>query len=187
MKKIVVIFAVSLCVVVLLFWVFKKSPANNGGGALPSPTPETFASMYRGLAPGTSTENDAVAALGRPLRKDEGAEGTTLVYSSGIGNQPINVDVTSNGIISRINEPVDSSLRYNSLVEGFGSPDLILYGVFEREGFRLFVFLNRGIAFLANPQSQEVKERWHFPQADAETFRRVFAPNMSLQSTLGQQ
>lgn len=187
MKKIIIIFFIVLCVVLLLFLAFRARPAVSEKTAMPTPVPTPFPSLYRGLAPGTSTENNAVAALGAPLRKDESTGGATLVYSSGAGNQPVNIDVTTNGVIYRIYEPVSSSLRYNDLVKGLGSPGLVLFGRFERQGFRLYVFLDRGVAFLANPQTQEVKERWYFPQTDSETFRRVIAPNMSLKSTLGQQ
>jgi len=187
MKKIIIIFLAVLCVVLLLFLAFRAHPANKGGAPKPSPVPTPFPSLYRGLAPGVSTESDAVATLGNPVRKDESPGGATLVYSSGLENQPVNIDMTKDGVVYRIYEPVSSALRYADLTKNLGPPDLVLYGRFERQGFRLFVFLGRGLALLANPQTQEVKERWYFPQTDPDTFRRVIAPNMSLESTLGQQ
>jgi len=186
MKKIIIFFVIS-CLVVLLFFAFRARRAENKTTVLPSPMPTPFPSLYRGIAPGVSTENDAIASLGNPLRKDVSTGGGTLVYSSGIGNQPVNIDVTRGGVVYRIYEPVDSSLRYNDLTKGFGPPGLVLYGRFERQGFRLFAFLDRGVAFLANTETQEVKERWYFPKTNSETFRQIIAPNMSLESTQGQQ
>jgi len=186
MKKIIIIFFIVFLCVVLLFWLLigrydnAKKPTQ-----VPSPTPPSFS--YRGIAPGVSKENDVIASLGEPLRKDEGSGGGTLVYSSGLGDQPVNVDISKDGVVYRIYEPTSSSLRYNKLIDGLGAPGLVLYGLFEIEGFRLFVFLDRGVAFVANPQTQEVRERWYFPPTDAYTFRRIIAPNMSLKSTAGQQ
>ena len=77
------------------------------------------------------------------------------LHPSGLGDQPINVEVgLDNTIFSLSTEPVAPIARFNQLT-GTEAADLVLYGLFEDEGFRLFVYLNKGVAFLANPTTQD--------------------------------
>ncbi len=155
-------------------------PPSFFGTVIPSPAPlPSF--TYKDIQPGTTTENQVAAALGPPIRKERGGVGSTLVYPSGIGTRPLLVQVDSAGTTALIKEPVLETINYGGASRGLGEPNLVLYGHFVRLGFRLFVYLPYGVAFLANPDTQETRERWYFPpDTNATVFQRVFAPEFQL-------
>jgi hypothetical protein len=189
MKKIVILFIVVVCFVVLFFLFIQRGGPNDRVVVLPTPTlvPTPYPSLYRGLVPGVSTEQNVIDLLGSPLTTKTGTNASTLEYSSKITGQPIRVDVTKTGTVYRVYEPVDTTVLYQNVTAGMGKPDLVLYGPLERSGFRFFVFLDNGVALLANPQTQEVKERLYFQPTNQDVFLRSIAPGMSLKSTQGQQ
>jgi hypothetical protein len=187
MKKIVILFVIVTCLTVLFFFLIKKGGSNNRVIVLPTPAPTSYPSPYHGLVPGVSTEQNVIDSLGSPLKKDVGANSSTLVFSSKINSLPVSVDVAKTGVVYRINEPVGLATRYQDVTKDLGKPNLVLYGPLQRAGFSLFVFLDKGVAFLANLQTQEVKERLYFQPTSQELFLQTVAPGMSLKSSVGQQ
>lgn len=131
---------------------------------------------FKDLAPGKSTETEVAKSLGQPVRKEQNQKGTTLVFASGLGKQPINVTVDPSKTVRLIIEPVSPNVRFGSLVSGLPAPDATLYGDFARLGFSLSVYLSSGTAILANPQTEEVKERWYFAPTTLGEFKTNFAP-----------
>lgn len=187
MKKILLLFVIVVAVVIVLFVIFgRQSIFKQQNGPMITPRPTPLPSVYRGVIPGVSTIEEAVGSLGAPIRKDVYKNTSTLVYPSGLGDQPINVNVGLNNTVFLITEPVAPTARFNQLV-GTDAAELVLYGLFEDEGFRLFVYLNKGVAFLANPTTQTVKEKWYFHPTSASVFQKTLAPSLSLTSTEGKQ
>lgn len=187
MKKIFILFIIIAAAVVVLFLIFgRQSIFKQQNGPVITPRPTPLPSVYRGVIPGTSTVEEVVGSLGAPIRRDIYKNTSTLVYPSGLGNQPINVGVGLDNTIFLITEPVAPTVRFTQLV-GTDTADLILYGLFEDEGFRLFIYLNKGVAFLANPTTQIVKEKWYFHPTNAAVFQETIAPSLSITSTEGQQ
>ncbi len=187
MKKILLLFIIVAAIVIVLFVMFgRQSLVKQQGEPVVTPRLTLMPSVYRGLIPGTSTVEEVVDSLGAPIRRDLYKNTSTLVYPSGLGDQPINVEVGLDNTIFLITEPVAPIARFNQLT-GTEAADLVLYGLFEDEGFRLFVYLNKGVAFLANPTTQVVKEKWYFHPTSAAAFQQSLAPSLSMTSTEGKQ
>lgn len=168
-KRLIFIVALFLFVIALVAWVINKE--KEGQQASPPVQPSDF----RGLRPGTSTEQNIASVLGSPLRDEPYAGGKTLVYLSAVEKTAITIDTDTSGVVSLVKEPL---LRTSlASFSGFGNADIVLYGDFSRQGFQLQVFLSRGTALLANPTTGEVRERWYFPVVSAQIFQSKFAPN----------
>jgi hypothetical protein len=186
MKKIFIIFFV-VAIITIIIVVFNARSTTLKQPPQATPTPTLLPTVYRGLMPGDSTEENAVKSLGKPVRTDIGLQTTTLVYPSTLGEQPINIEVGPDKKIYRVVEPLPQTAKFNDLSIGLGAPGIVLYGIFEDTGFRLYVYLKYGVALLANPDTQETIERWYFQPTNASTFKTLFAPNLSTQHNEGKQ
>jgi len=69
---------------------------------------------------------------------------------------------------------------YLEYVRKYGSPDSVLYGPDASAGFYLFVFLKKGVAVLASPQTEVVLEVWRFPPVNLNLFIESFGDGLSL-------
>jgi hypothetical protein len=187
MKKQFLVAVLLFAVVAGAFFALRnKSKENIETVVQPSPSPA--ASSFRGIVPGTSLDADVIAVLGKPIRKDTaGDQASSLIYASGIEKRPLNIDVGASGVVARIIEPFSSTSQFSRMSVGLGGPDLTLFGLFEKQGFRLFVYLTRGIALLANPTTDALKERWYFQPTSPDDFLRNIAPGLTTQNTEGQQ
>lgn len=175
MKKIWVLIALFFVFLIVgYFFVLRQSSVNT----LPTPTPPTSPQVsFRGISAGTSNAQDVMSLLGQPVRQDQIQEVRRLVYESGIGNRPINVEVDNTGSVDLIKEPISSQILFSSFQKDLGGYDAILYGDFSRLGYGLYVYLQRGVAILANPKTNKVEERWFFAPSDLVTFQARFAPD----------
>ena len=185
MKKIVIIFIIVIVCTIVFVVLRSRGLLGKTGGPVATPTP--MPGVYRGVVPGSSTENDVLKSLGDPTRKDNIGQMTALVYPSDVGDQPINVEVGTDNTVTRIVEPISAIVRFADVSKELGAPDMILYGIFEELGFRLYTYLAKGIALLANPDTQEIKERWYFRPTNAATFTTLIAPGLSTVRTPGKQ
>jgi hypothetical protein len=187
MKKIlpvvVLIIIVAASAAITIIFRQRQTPQQQRAPVDQGPTPST----YKGLFPGLSTEEDTVRAIGEPIRKDTMGEITTLVYPSGINDIPVNVDLGPDNKVFRVVEPVGKNSTLNTLSAGLGKEDAVLYGLFEDQGFQLYVYLGRGVAILANPVTEEVRERWLFPPMGFIAFKQIYAPALTTSSNANQQ
>lgn len=184
MKKFIVPLFIFLSIVAIILAVSSQNkiglPNNQ---TAPTPTQKNIQSIpvtyFNDVIPGTSTEVTIAKSMGTPIRRDSINGQTTLVYPSGIGTRPINIDIDATGKVILIVEPVDTSVRFNQILGKYGQPDLTLYGAFNFLGFQLKVYLARGFAILANPETQEVRERWYFPPTTESLFIQSYASGYS--------
>ncbi len=183
-NKFIIVVALFLVVVVITVFV---------GQRLSSPlaprvvTPTPVVSKYRGLTPGLSTFGDVIKTLGTPIRKEATGQTDELIYSSGIGDKPTTVRINPDQNVGLVIEPVDNTVRLNDLIRELGQNDTILYGAYYDFGFQLYVYLAHGTALLANPQSGEVKERWHFAPTTLKNFQATYASDFQTQPIPEQQ
>ena len=172
MKKTVALFIiVALLAAAYVFFQQKTRPPTDVSPAT-TPTPGLSVVVPTpGVIPGRDNEQGLVAKLGQPIRIETIENTKTYIYRSGVGNKAMNVDVGTNGVVSRIIQPVLPALRLDAATKDMGIADLQLYGTLERSGFRLYVYLNKGVAILGNPTTLDVAEYWYFQPTDAATFQ----------------
>lgn len=179
MKKLLLPAAIIIALVVgVAFYLFAGQKTAEPIGSTPTltPTPTLFPlSLFGDVVPGTTSEQGVVTAVGPPLRVDSAGGTKTYIYKSGVGNKAVDVDIGTGGVVTRVITPIAPGVHLNSFLRGLGADDLELYGTFERLGFRLYVYLQRGIAVLGNPTTQEASEYWTFQPTDASTFQTTIA------------
>ena len=150
-------------------------------------THEIPLSVYRGVNPGVATEEDVIKTLGEPARKDVAPAGGALVYVSEVGDRPITVDLNTYKTVTKIVEPVGPQVRFSDVINNFGRADLLLYGLLAKDGYILYVYPGRGAAFLANPVTLAVHQRWYFAPTDRAMFMATLATGYFEQYDAGQQ
>lgn len=136
---------------------------------IPSPTPHAGIG-FRGLDLNTATAGAVVSVMGNPLRVDPGQNQKTLIYASGVGNQPINVSADTNNKVQSVVEPSQPGTKLSVLQASLGKEDVVLYGSYYYSGYFLYTYLTLGTAVLANPKTDDVKERWYFPPRSLTVF-----------------
>jgi hypothetical protein len=163
MKKFVPVIVVVLGIagIVISIVLSTNAPPQPPVQILPSPTPYVGAG-FRGIDLATATEGAVVSVMGNPVRVDPGQNQKTLIYASGVGNQPINVTADINNKIVSIVEPSQSGTKLSILQASLGNEDVILYGSYYYSGYYLYTYLTLGTAVLANPKTDDVRQRWYF-------------------------
>jgi hypothetical protein len=173
----VVILLVTIMVVVLNNGNKQPQPAT----ALPSPTPTPVAAtvMFRNMDVATATDNDVARVMGTPARSSAYLGITTLIYPSSIQGRNISVEINPDKSVKRIIEPLSETQKFSIMAADLGKEDIVLYGKHEELGFRLYVYVNKGVAVLANPTTDVVREKWYFPITNSAGFQSTIGEGFS--------
>ncbi|MCX6793756.1 MAG: hypothetical protein NTY06_01490 [Candidatus Gottesmanbacteria bacterium] len=136
---------------------------------IPSPTPYLGVG-FRGIDLNTATAGGVISVMGNPVRTDLGQNQKTLIYTPGVGNQPININTDANNKVDSVIEPSQPGTKLSVLQALLGKEDVLLYGNYYYSGYYLYTYLALGTAVLANPETDTVKERWYFPPVSLPAF-----------------
>lgn len=167
MKRYLPLILVALAVVGLGIAVALSTGITKTPHIVPSPTP---GAGFRGIDLNTATAGAVVSVMGNPLRVDPGQNQETLIYDSGVGNQPINVSVDTNNRVESVIEPSQQGTKLSAVQSSLGKEDVVLYGNYYYSGYFLYTYLIQGTAVLGNPTTDDVKQRWYFPSTSLSTF-----------------
>lgn len=175
MKRFIIVF-----VILGLFWgawvlTTPRAPAK------PPPAPAlTQQVVFGSVVPGKTLKEIVIEFLGAPLSEEKEGGVTTLAFPSVDKEREIYVSLDSTNTVSLVIEPVLADVRFSDMVVGLGDPGLVLYGPYAPLGYNLYVYLSRGTAFLASPNTQVVYERWFFPPVNERVFLAAYARGYSL-------
>jgi hypothetical protein len=169
MKRYFPIFIVLLAIIGIIVGVVLSNGQRSQLPVQPAPTPVPRIG-FKGIDVNTATTGGVISALGNPARTDRGQNQTTLIYASGVGNQPIDVNADANNKVSSIVVPAAQGTKLSVLSATLGKEDVVLYGTGYYSGYYLYTYLSQGTAILANPQTDDVKEQIYFPLSDLSTF-----------------
>lgn len=166
-------FFVSLIVISTMSVVFilYKSKNNN---VLPTPTPSTG---INSVQPGTSTIDDLTKVMGGPKNRI----GDELFYNSKSPTRDTTV-ILSGQTVGLIKEIVaySENRNINEVKSKYGDANNVLYGESAVNGNYLFVYLEKGIAYLGNPNTETLMEIWRFsPILDINTFIKTWGSGYS--------
>ncbi|MEK7578064.1 MAG: hypothetical protein AAB492_05680 [Patescibacteria group bacterium] len=137
-------------------------------------------SSYRSLIPGKTLKSIVDDFLGKPIKATIIDGSLIQEYPSLDKERSVSVYLNKDEVVSLIIEPVLPSAPFSEVYENFQKPDLVLYGPYSPLGFNLFVSLTRGMAVLANPDSQIIYERWYFPITNKDYFLSAYSTGYSL-------
>jgi outer membrane protein assembly factor BamE (lipoprotein component of BamABCDE complex) len=175
-KKLVLISAIILFFVLLIYFVLNKNktlqPVNLN------------TATWNGLQPGKSTKDDVLTKLGQPVLETKNGNDVVDEYKS---NSPTrNHQITFNNqivnLVKRI-VSVNDPETIDDISNLYGQTATRLYGDDSENGYFLFVYLSKGIAYLGNPVTGTLLEVWYFPPTlDLNSFIKNYAPNYSDQN-----
>lgn len=135
---------------------------------------------YNSIVPGKSTEEDVVDKFGDPANKSTNYSQTTLDYNSNNPNFRNQFLVNNNKVdfIKQIVATKDN-IHVKDITEKYGTPRYILYGPGSVGGFDLYVYPDKGIAFIGELDSGIILEIWYFKATTISDFVSKWAPEYS--------
>lgn len=137
---------------------------------------------WNSITPGTSTESDVTASLGKPKEKI----GDTLYYGSKSPTRDNQISLQG-GVVGLVKESVafSESRKTSEITSKFGDPTFTLFGPEAVNGQYLFVYPDKGVAFIGNPVVGSLFEVWYFLPTTIDLFTKDYAPDYSLSQKTG--
>lgn len=175
-KKItlILIVAVALVVIFYILSMSKKStdtaPAGNYG-------------KISEIEPGKTTYQEVILKIGQPKSQTD----NILTYPSKSLTRD-NVIKTQGNIVSIVKEMIAYSENRKTLEikSTYGDPEYTIYGPDSVNGNYLFVYPQKGIAFIGNPETESMTEIWHFTPVESITdFIDKWAPEYTREQSTG--
>ena len=170
--KIIIVFALVLVVVGVAFLFLRSRSVSP-----PTPPPPTTGAGYKSLVPGVSTKDEVIARLGLPLND---TNGPILNYKSTNPNLPHAVSVEGNtAVFIKEQVTLEDKITKDGLIQLYGQPPEEVYGPNSVNGFNLFVYPDKGVAFLGHTTGSGVLEIWYFPPTTIESFLQTWGADYS--------
>jgi len=171
-KKIFLLVGIIILIVIPLFILFGKNGLKINDNTIKTST--NF--DPKKIIPGTTKEKDIEKALGKPVEKS----GNILNYQSNNPNSYNTVQV-ENGKVAFVKEIITSKIEKTKkdIVSEYGEPKYKLYGPYSNSGINLYIYPDKGLAFLGGDDFDSIQEIWYFPPTTFEDFKRTYAKDYS--------
>lgn len=154
----------------------------NAGNAPPQETPAaaTTAAEYKKLKPGFSTKEELIDSLGKPLDTKVENGNEVLEYNSNNPNLN-NRFIFRDSKLSFVKEVITlkDNIKISNIKAKYGVPQYALFGPGATIGFYLYIYPDRGLAYVGHSKSDLIKEIWYFPATDFESFKSRYASDYS--------
>ena len=136
------------------------------------PSSVSQSNTWKEIVPQVSTSKDLQKILGQPIDIQKEKDLVVYFYPSETENWPTKIYVSeTTQKVTLIKRFFPSpSETYQSFISQFGPPDKELFGPHQGAGFSVFVFLKKGVAIVANPNSGMILEIWYFSPTTLEDF-----------------
>jgi len=166
--KIILFFLITFIVVIYLF-LNAKSRNNQ---QITNPVKQLF---IKNIIPGITTKEEIIQGFGDPIASNEG----TLEYKSKspVRNNEIKIQSDKVLFVKEIISYGDK-ISFNSETNQY-SDIKFLYGPDAVNGYLLYCIPEKGIAYLANPNSDAILEIWHYPATTFTDFKNTWAKDYS--------
>jgi hypothetical protein len=143
-----------------------------GGGIAP-------ASLEK-LIPGKTTRSEVLSVLGQPKQDIQGTTNETLIYgatSKTLSHQII----IEGGVVTMVKEMISygDTEKVSDITKVYGLSTFSLYGQGSEGGSKLYVYPDKGIAYIGMPQFDTLEEIWHFEPTTVENFKAKWAAGYS--------
>lgn len=163
---------VLVAILIVAFITFRSKPNNQDqNDSVPK------GASFKSLVPGDSTKSDTIERLGDPLNNKES---NSLDFKSRNPNLPHQV-LTENEKITFIKEIITAEDGKTStyITNFYGEAPYVLYGLESIHGFNLYIYPDKGIAYIGHVKEPILLEVWYFQPTTQEDFRDKWAPNYS--------
>ena len=132
---------------------------------------------YKNITPGLTDKDSVIKELGEPASKvSKDNESALWSYNTKSANRKNEVVYEKDTVVF-VKEIItlEDKINYNTLTQNHGEPEYKLNGPGSYNGFYLYAYVSKGIAFIANPVSGTVIEIWYFPPTTLDTFLNTWA------------
>jgi hypothetical protein len=136
-------------------------------------------SSFGNFTPGVSTEQDLTKTAGEPVKVDNNGESKVLEYRGSNTNWNNKIYINSEQKIAFIKRVVSTIDRISEkeITSQLGSPEIKLFGPYAEVGFILYVYPQKGFAYLGSKTGDTVLELWYFdPTITIDNLIKQYAP-----------
>lgn len=163
-----------ILIIVLGFFIVKNSKKE-------PPQISTKGPEYNGLTPGGSNKSDVTSKLGTPLKETLDGNNLTLEYKSQSNPNFNNEYLLRSDSLVFVKQYVTASdnIFITDIAKKYGTYEHVLYGNKSQNGFDLYVYPSKGIAYIGHQQAGIVLEIWYFQPTDLTNFVNNFAADYS--------
>jgi hypothetical protein len=176
-KRKILIYFVIFAFVSIIFIIIDK-PKKDTVDQVPILT--TIVPEYKNLKLGISTKDDVIKNIGEPLYINRRVNQEILNYESNNPNFNNEILVKDNKV-TFIREVVtqEDQKTISSITNKYGRPEKVLYGPRSGVGFYLYVYPEKGIAYIGHDKSGILLEIWYFVPTTYESFIINYARDYS--------
>ncbi|EKE13433.1 MAG: hypothetical protein ACD_13C00018G0010 [uncultured bacterium] len=181
-----VILAIAVISLLSILYIVYISLSGGGGTNRKTKIPETGAS-YNNLTPGISTEDDVIGQMGTAVKENRSDTITTLEYESNNPNFNNQFSMDS-GILTLVKQIVSSKddVTISSINEKYGNYKNVLYKSSSYSGFNLYIYPDKGLAYIGHQGSGIILEIWYFKPTTFNEFKTSFGQAFSENPVEGQ-
>ncbi len=141
---------------------------------------QTAGVQYKDLTPGKSSPDDIVKTLGNAINEKQDGNNTVLEYKSNNPNFNNQFLITSNTLVFvKQIVTMDEKITISDINQKYGNYTNVLYGPSSVNGFDLYIYPDKGIAYIGHQRADIVLEIWYFPPTDIKTFESLYAKDYS--------
>lgn len=134
---------------------------------------------FNQIVPGQTTKDQVIQKLGNPLETSVTAtDSGTLFYKSTVNTMNDSVYITS-GTVTLIKEIVSykDTRTITDITNVYGIP---IYSLFSAvPGTKLYIYPDKGTAFVGNAALNSLEEIWYFAPTSLENFEKTWAQGYS--------
>jgi hypothetical protein len=140
----------------------------------------TTGAQYKELTPGVSTEESITNKMGTAVSEKQEGDTKILEYKSNNPNFN-NQFLSKAGTLTFVKQIVtmDEKITISDINKEYGNYESVLYGPYSTNGFNLYIYPERGIAYIGHQESGIILEIWYFPPTDLRTFKNLYAQDYS--------
>lgn len=171
-KRLVAVFVAFVIFIIFLAVIFAPRSNQNGSG---SQLPSVLG--FFGIKPGETKKSDVVAKLGQPVSETKRTNTTIDEFKSASLNRTHEIIFDTSNIVRISKQVITAGDRttVSDIVKVYGESKNILYGDDSVNGVNLYVYPDKGIAMLANLNSNTLFEVWYFTPTTMDQFTANFA------------
>lgn len=141
------------------------------------------AAAWNGVVPGKTKESGLLQTLGSPKSQEQQDGNTIFNYNSGFGDVIPNKVYTNNktDTVGLIKEQVWIQEDFSKVISRYGQPDGEYFGPSASMGFKVYVFSQQGLAYVASQKDGFTLEIWHFPPTSLTNFLSTLGKDLKTQ------
>ncbi len=177
-KKLLLIPIVILSLGSVIFIVYKIYSTQKTTAPSQNISPAVAPAKLEKITPGQTTKAEVINMLGQPLKDTLEGTSETLFYS-GTSKTLSHQIIIEGGIVVMVKEMIlyGDPEKVSDITKVYGLSTYSLYSAGSEGGSKLYIYPDKGIAYIGMPQFDTLEEIWHFIPMSIEDFRKKWASN----------